>query len=345
MRRKEFPDTLLMGLNHLPDIGSDMDVVSLAAGESRMHAFGRRIIRELREVDVCLENPKWIRDLHGDVDWLMYQYLLPLPFLNSYPFGILDVIAYNGQPFQRFLAALSKRASFVTCNSRAEVDLLVGKFGLDASRVWYIPWGIDADFYKPQAGDSILGGTEGVIAVGNANRDYVTVARALRALDRKVECTIVLGGPLKFRPGEPPYSIDSLREIYPRIKILDRCHPQELRSLYSKASVVVVPVFASIAASGVTALLEGMAMEKTCVVADSPGLEDYVDDGDSTLIYRPGDVASLATAFDDCFNERLDADAIRRRSRLSVESRFSTLREGERLSAMIAAAESQGVSC
>jgi glycosyltransferase involved in cell wall biosynthesis len=107
-------------------------------------------------------------------------------------------------------------------------------------------------------------------------------------------------------PWPPPTSETSTRsarpsppgpEVWPdgveRRRALD--HP-ELRRLYNKASVIVVPVLPTAYPFGITTLLEAMSMGKAVVVPDTEGLRGVVEDGRTGVVVPPGDAFALSDA-------------------------------------------------
>ncbi len=324
--KKELPDTLLMGFNHMNNSGYETEVVSLDSLPSGVLTAFQSLSGKSRGFSVILGNRVLPQNFRDRFDMVLCQYVLPIGLSHSPPFAVMDIIVYEGQPFQRLLGAILKQASFVTYNARTENELLTSKLGLDPACIEYLPWGVDSDFYKPDKNTNSPESKKLVVSVGNASRDYVTLAKALNSLNEAIECTIVVGGSLKFRARERRYGLDSVCEIHRRTRVVPSCHPQHLRALYARASAVVVPVYPSASASGVTSLLEAMAMEKTCIAADSPGLSDYVENERNALLYESSNHLDLAMKIRQCLRDE-GQDGLSRRARRTVEERFSTKME------------------
>jgi glycosyltransferase involved in cell wall biosynthesis len=71
---------------------------------------------------------------------------------------------------------------------------------------------------------------------------------------------------------------------------------RELRDLYSRASVVVVPLVETDFQAGVTTVLEAMAMGKAVIVSATKGQSGVVHDGLTGITVSPGDAAELGDA-------------------------------------------------
>ena len=59
--------------------------------------------------------------------------------------------------------------------------------------------------------------------------------------------------------------------------------------MYSRASVVVIPMMPVAFPAGVTSVLEGMAMGKAVVVSATEGLDGLIEDGETGITVPPGD--------------------------------------------------------
>lgn len=338
--RKEIPDTLLMGFNHFEQFGFQGRILSFQAVHDLLRSIPGSISIKVGGLALWLRRLKDLDDL-PELDFVLCKNVYPGIGTLDVPFGILDVIVYDRQPLQKFLARLLQKAKLITYNTRAEGDLLLDQMGMGPNQAAYLPWGVDDEFFRPHSNgrEPPVGNT--ILSVGSANRDYIAVAWALKHLEEDVTWTIVTGGPLKFRTGESRYNLSLIREIFPPVNIIDRCHPTDLRQLYSQASLVVVPVYPSVTASGVTTLLEAMAMERPCVVARSPGLMDYVEDAKTALLYEPSDRLSLTEALSNCLNAQDETAAVAKNARLAVELRFNTRRGAQRLLQLMGMAQGE----
>jgi glycosyltransferase involved in cell wall biosynthesis len=150
-----------------------------------------------------------------------------------------------------------------------------------------VPYGIDTDFWSPQA----VAEEDGlVVSAGREHRDYETL---LRACPETAQL---------FIADHSPHSPDARRaepEMWPanvERRALDRL---DLRQMYGRAALVVVPVIDTPFPFGITTVLEGLAMGKAVVVSDTEGLRGVVEDGRTGVVVAPGDVTGMRRAIED----------------------------------------------
>ncbi len=173
----------------------------------------------------------------------------------------------------------------------------------------------DLDFYRP-----VPDRPDGyVIAVGDdPARDFPTLLAASHGLDAEV--VIKSGMVIQNRASHPNVRVISERIPYP-----------EYRALLGEASIVVVPLVPALHASGITTVLEAMAMAKPCVISASEGILDYAIDGETCLVVPCGDAEAMRAAI-----VRLRGNAelrarLGRGARAFVEQNCSARASAERL--------------
>src|SRR5262249_40496217 len=102
----------------------------------------------------------------------------------------------------------------------------------------------------------------------------------------------------------------------PHVEILQGLSFRELRERYARAAVVVVPLRGRERyAAGVNVVQEAMAMGKAVVVSDTPGIADYLVDGETGRVVAPGDAPALRAVLGE---RRADHDE---RARLGANAR------------------------
>jgi glycosyltransferase involved in cell wall biosynthesis len=174
--------------------------------------------------------------------------------------------------------------SRLVVHSPRQRELAESMLGVSPSRLEEIPYGVDTEFWRPQAK------TEEplIVAAGREHRDYSTLAAACADLPIQV---FVAGGS-RFAPG----SSWSAPTTWPANFTCRQVDYQELRDTYGRAQVVVIPVLQTDFQAGITSVLEAMAMGKAVVVTATKGQSGVVHDGLTGITVPPGDAAEMRDA-------------------------------------------------
>jgi glycosyltransferase involved in cell wall biosynthesis len=104
-----------------------------------------------------------------------------------------------------------------------------------------------------------------------------------------------------------------------------------MRELYTRAEVVAVAVTPNLHVSGMSVLLEAMACGRPVVATETPGMSEYVADGETGLLVPPGDADALADALSSLLAEPERARELGRAGRRAIESNFTTSQLASRL--------------
>lgn len=179
---------------------------------------------------------------------------------------------------------------------------------------------VDAAFFRAEAP-----APDGpIVTVGDdIGRDYDLLLRAVH--DLPVDVVLKTRRPLAEHSGR----VARVRQIRDRISF------KALRDLYASARFVVVPLKDTLNVSGVTGILEAMAMGKAVVVNDNPMLRDYFVDGETALVVPVGDHGALRGAIDRLMARPEECEALGRAGRRMVEEKFSDPAFGTRFAAAI----------
>jgi len=231
----------------------------------------------------------------------------------------------------RALAGPALRAAHrVWALSSAQLPVLRDAFGVPEGRLRHLLFGIDADFFRPVAGDpgpAAAADLDAALVVGAGNdrhRDHLTLVEAMAQVREKVG-----RARLELATRQPVEIPPDLGVRHP-----NRSHG-EMRDLYRRSRVVVVALHPNLHVSGVTVALEAMACGRPVVITDTPGMRDYVEDGETGLLVPAGDPAALATAIADLLLDPDRAAAFGAAGRRSVERRFTTEMQAQRLAELI----------
>lgn len=150
--------------------------------------------------------------------------------------------------------------------------------GNKAKMIWQ---SVDTDFYQPEPPQP-----QGpVLAIGDDHgRDWPTLIEALAPLD--IELVLKTRSKINLPEGARL----KVRQISHRVSF------RELRDLYAKASIVVIPLSVTLNVSGVGSVLESMAMGKALVISDNPPIRDYLEPGKTADVVPVGDAVRLREA-------------------------------------------------
>jgi len=191
-----------------------------------------------------------------------------------------------------------------------------------------VGFAIDDHFFSPLA---VEGQSEPyVLAVGDdVSRDYPTLIAACRAL----------GVPLKLRSSA---RLPELKENIPGITVLGRQSYRELRELYARATIVVVPIKAVDYPSGITAVFEAMAMGKPLIASRTGTTADFVQHRQNGILVTPENADELREELRSLWNDRALQATLGENGRSSLKAGFSRdhyiRRFSERLHAVASAA-------
>lgn len=308
------PDSTLLGQNHLREHGIDARLVDPPQHDPDDPRG--RILWHTRELTL----PWRLREF--DVAFTPLVNLFPLaararrrPRVVTIEYGHAMIYERSSRARRALIRAALHSAARVICLGRWQHEHAVEHIGVDPERVVTLPLPIDERFFAPQPYDPA---EPLVLTVGKDDaRDFATFASAVDGLGARVHIAA------------PPRILRGVR--LPENATARTVEALELRELYARASVVVVPqrrdgyLYGS-EGGGLTALLEAEACARPVVVTERALLTDYVDDGDNALVVPAEDPTALRAAIervlaDVALGRRLGADGRER-----VE-RFHTTRE------------------
>lgn len=163
----------------------------------------------------------------------------------------------------------------------AHTDWVAKEFGLKKERQFFLPMLVDADFFTP---DPSIRNGDFCLSVGtNEGKDFATLLKAFPTNEKLIIVTDAQNAAIIEQHRKP----DAQVEVRQAVPIA------ELRDLYKRAKVHIIPLADMRLGSGHTVLLENMALGKTLIVSDAPSMRDYLEDGVNALVVEPHNVEQL----------------------------------------------------
>jgi glycosyltransferase involved in cell wall biosynthesis len=180
-----------------------------------------------------------------------------------------------------------QRLDCVVVHSANQLPQIAAQTGLPPDKLAVIPYGVDTAYWSSRVD---IEEDQLVASAGREHRDYRTLVASI-----PTGANLVIADHSPFTPGATRRDPDAWPTTARRVAL----DPPGLRTLYSRAAVVVVPVVDSPMPAGITTLLEAMAMGKAIVVTETPALRGVVQDGETGITVRPGDVNGMRDAIGD----------------------------------------------
>ncbi len=209
--------------------------------------------------------------------------------------------------------------------STTEERLALDELGLPRSKVSRIYYYADQQFFRPDM-QPLEPGL--ICAAGQLLRDYDSLVTAVK--DLPVRLQIAAGSPWIDRPLEP-------RGPLPDNVSWGKLNRFQLRDLYARAALAVVPIFQNPYQTGIATILEMMAMGKCVIATKTEGQTDTIVDGVTGIYVPPGDPAALRTAIERMLAQPEEARRIGQAARRFMEQEAGLDVFVERVSAAVRA--------
>ena len=153
---------------------------------------------------------------------------------------------------------------------------------LVGDRVFFVPHGIDVDYFKPHPSPSASNGRIRCLTVGSYLRDLETLSRIVNFVgQRNTEIQFSVVTHPEFH-----HWFQGMNNVTLHARLAD----EELRSLYQETDIFVLPLTDCTANNG---LLEAMACGLPVIATDLQGVRDYTDATCAQLAAR-GDAPAMA---------------------------------------------------
>lgn len=199
--------------------------------------------------------------------------------------------------------------SHVICVSQAQVKFAIQQLKIPPSRVHFVYDKVDHRFFRPMDDEP----DDYILAVGQEQRDYKTLQRALSGTGIK----LVIVASSHWSTYRLPTLGDQNTQIVQNIPYT------LLRSLYARARLVVIPLNNVSYAAGANSILETMAMGKPAIISQTPGIREYISDGETGVFVPPSDPVRLRETILSLWNNRAAHKRLGENARQIVEEKMN----------------------
>jgi glycosyltransferase involved in cell wall biosynthesis len=192
----------------------------------------------------------------------------------------------------------------------------ITSLGAPEDKIHTIHFSIDNKFFTPRPETKPQ--PDFIFSLGEIrSRDYASLFKAVSNL--RVDLLVAASGYWYAREKDTMSSTP----IPDNIKISGGFSRDELRDLYARSQFVVLPIYESVYSAGATACLESACMGKAVVVTKSPGITDYVIDGETGILVPPGDVQAWREAIQWLLNHPKEAKRMGENARQRVDEELN----------------------
>ncbi|WP_309719086.1 glycosyltransferase family 4 protein, partial [Armatimonas sp.] len=196
-------------------------------------------------------------------------------------------------------------AAKIVCFSSAERDEYAMLLKLPAERFVFLPtpWAAPDDVPAPTDAGFAL-------ALGQSNRDYATLFRAVKGLE--IPVTVVAADEAPFGGVTPP----------PNVIVRFNTDHNTTNALIASARLHLIPLHPTSFSSGQTVLLRAMAAHKACIVSAVPGVTDYVEENQTAVLIPPHDDSALLEALTRLWDNADERERLGSNAAQAVAERF-----------------------
>ncbi len=218
---------------------------------------------------------------------------------------------------RRALRCLGNKISGIVTWSSVQRRYAIEKIGIPEDRIFFVPHFVDDRFWKHQEGVEFENNL--VAAVGSEMRDYDTFIEAMKGTHLHA---FIATKEIRITKLGVKACISSPEEIaseLPSNVVVRPLSAQDLRNLYDRAAVVVVPVLPNDTDNGVTVILEAMSMGKVVICSKIVGQVDVIENGVNGFYVEPQNPVALRELMEHLVANKALCEKIGQKARENVE--------------------------
>jgi glycosyltransferase involved in cell wall biosynthesis len=251
----------------------------------------------------------------GVIPALLAKRLFGVPFVTTYGFWYSTLAGSQVSGWlRRWVAALGLAAAdaviVTTPDLQAHVAARVGP-----SKVHLIPNGVDTQLFRP--GARAAGPTKRILYAGRLSeeKNLVTLIEAAAKLLGRFDLRLTLIG-----DGPARRSLEtSARRLRVPVEFRPFVDHRELPTCFGEADAFVLP---SLTEGHPKILLEAMSCGVPCVASNIGGNRSILADGETGLLFDPGDAGALADRLERVFTDGELARRLGEHARSEVLARY-----------------------
>lgn len=227
----------------------------------------------------------------------------------------------------RLLAPVLRRArhAHFHCLSEALRQRTIATLGIEPARCHATGHGVDTSYFSGSVSES----ANVISSAGAANRDYATLAEAVRDISVSVKIAA-------DSTWVPPTETASTTGWPAHVEMRSYGNYARLRELYNQSRFVVVPMHEARHACGYAVIAEAMAMGRAVIATRTEAPPDFLQPEVTGLFTEVHDVAALNGRIRDLLDHPDKAARLGAQAREWIVSRNSLERFCQRLESIIA---------
>ncbi len=251
--------------------------------------------------------------------WSVANVALVLALLLKVTFRRLTIVALFTRVSEpkkaRLLKLVHNKITKIILPPVTQRDFAILELGVPPEKLIALPWTTDSEFWRDH---QPVSERTMICAAGGEMRDYGTLVEALAGLD--IPCHIA--GVLDTGRQDWWNAASSERDAgvdIPANITFGTMPASELREMYAKCRLVVVPLKPTNSDNGITCMNEAWSMGRPVIVSDVEGQRGAFIEGQEGLWVPPGNVEALRAAIISLWNDPALADKMGAAGRHLVE--------------------------